>query len=541
MAQSALLTRLLTQGTKSVGAIVSRMDSWVNQLTGLGSTLRDKGMASEFQRDVPLTVEQCEALFHGDDMANRIVSAVPDDALREGIDIRPVGVEEEGLDLPEAELEDPEEGPEGQPEGYREPARMDADVAEESEDLPALQARVRELELVDRVREAMTWARCTGGAAVMLLVDGSGTADQPLVEERVTRVAGLAVVDRGDLTPATWYQDPSHPKYGDVETWYINLFNPQGVMVVSNVRVHETRLVMFRGAMTSRRERIRNGGWDHSVLQRSINILRQTNSAWDSVIHMMNDLSQAVFKINGLIDAIAEDDHTKIQKRMAVVDMVRSVARAIVLDSEDEDFKVVERGAVTGVDGLLDKTFLRLAATARMPVTILLGQAPAGLNATGAIDLRWWYDTVRTAQTHEIKPRAEKIIRLLCLELGLDPDGYEVCFPSLWQMTPTEEADLRAKIATADKAYVDMQAVLPEEVTLSRFVRGDYSKGLGQLRVDLESRRRMLAAELAKAEAAANKPDPEPPPPGQLPPGNQPPGQDPEDPEAKPTPPPQGE
>lgn len=519
---TALLRRILQNGAQSAGQAIAKMDGWVNQLTGLGDSLRDKSLGSSFYRQPVLTVDECEALFHHDDLAQVICTAVPEDALREGLLVSRSLDDDGELDLPDVELEDPERAPENEldrdpsaPEatpGRRQDADLAVDVAQDSQ--AWMDQRVRELQLADRLQEAMTWGRTFGGSAILLMVEGSGAPDTPLVDELVTRVSQLAVVDRGDLSAFSWYDDPSQEKYGQVELWSLNLVDSSGAVAVTSVRIHESRLVMFRGAMTSRRERQRNGGWDHSVLQKCINILRQTNQAWDSVIHMMNDLSQAVFKIQGLIDAIAENDHSAITRRMAVVDMVRSVARAIVLDAEEEDFSVVERGAVTGVDGLLDKTFLRLSAAGRMPVFRMFGQSPAGLNATGAVDLRWWYDTVRTSQTHEIKPRAERIIRLVAHEpefLGEDPSQWEVSFPSLWQMTPTEEAALRASIAATDKTYIDAQVILPEEATLARFRGGKYN-GLGPIKVDVEARRRMLAAELVKAQEKATKPDPVPPP-----------------------------
>jgi hypothetical protein len=209
---------------------------------------------------------------------------------------------------------------------------------------------------------------------------------------------------------------------------------------------------------------------------------------------------------------------------MGVVDMARSICRALVMDAENEDFQYIPR-QTAGVGELLDKSWLRLAAAARMPVTILMGQAPAGLNATGAIDLRWWYDTIRASQTHELGPRVERLVRLIAREFGEDPEAWTVEWPSLWQLTPEEEATMRKSVAETDKLYVDMGAVLPEEVTLSRWASGAYST---EMTVDVESRKAMLESELERAQEQAENP-PEPPPmvPGQPPPpvpGQPPPG-----------------
>ncbi len=39
-----------------------------------------------------------------------------------------------------------------------------------------------------------------------------------------------------------------------------------------------------------------------------------------------------------------------------------------------------------------------------MPVTILMGQSPAGMNATGESDFRWHYDRIKSRQTLHIAP-----------------------------------------------------------------------------------------------------------------------------------------
>jgi hypothetical protein len=58
-----------------------RFDGWQNVITGLG-TSRDKGTYAEVVPTI-LSQQQCEDLWRGDDMADMIVTALPNDALRE--------------------------------------------------------------------------------------------------------------------------------------------------------------------------------------------------------------------------------------------------------------------------------------------------------------------------------------------------------------------------------------------------------------------------------------------------------------------------
>lgn len=475
MAKPSLLGNLIDAGEKLIGAV--RLDSWRNTLSSVGDRARDKAAAFFFVRPPLLTAQQCLDLFHFDDLANRICSAVPEEALREGFEI--VAVQEEG------------------------DARDKSDTQKQQK---TLKKAVDSLDLAGKVQEAMIWGRTTGGAAIVLLADGA--PEEPIAEDAV-ELRGLEVVDRTSLSVATKYRKGAFR--GEPETYWINEDSE-----LNGLRIHESRLILFRGVMTARSEKQRNGGWDHSVLQRVINVLAQTNGAWASVISMMQDLSQAVFKMKGLIDAIASDTEESVQKRLTLMDTVRSITNAVLLDAEDEDFSIVERGAATGLDGLVDKLFLRLSSAARMPVAILLGQSPAGLNATGSIDLRWWYDTVRTAQTIEAKPRIERVVRMMARSLfpGQDPNIWCASFKSLWQMSPTEEATYRKTIADTDNVYVQMGAVIAEEITLSRWGSGVYS---ADMQIDLETHNAMREKELERAAAQAEEPPAPPPVPPTLP------------------------
>jgi phage-related protein (TIGR01555 family) len=303
------------------------------------------------------------------------------------------------------------------------------------------------------------------------------------------------------------------PKIGEPEIYYLNLTTQSGIQA-SNVRVHESRIVWFRGASTSRKERITNGGWDHSVLQRLYPVLQQVNGAWGAVMSMMQDMSQAVLKLEGLIDMMGTDRGPEtMQARVQFMNLVRGITRMLVLDaggkdSPGESFDVIERSSVVGAEALVDRLFTRLAAAARMPVTRLMGQSPAGLNATGDADVRWWYDTIRVCQTFEVKPRYLVLVRWVCIELGIEPTGWDATFPPLWQMSPSEEAALRKSIAETDAIYIGAQVVLPEEITLSRWGSGKYST---ETQVDLEVRQ--AALEAAKAAEENPKPPENTPPP----------------------------
>jgi uncharacterized protein len=434
---------------KVVTTTASRVDSWINALTGLG-TLRDKLEYFTVSRGVPLNDNELDTLYNTSDMASRICDAVPDEMLRQGFEVN--------VDADE----DNEEG-------------------DAQEITSGMHMRCDELGVREKYNEAMAWARLFGGSAIYVGADDGQDPREPLNIDGIKSLAFLNVMDKRTLKPLTFYDDPLLPMFGEVRTFEVV---PMGrdskrIVIREHAEIHESRLIIFGGVRTTATLRNELKGWGQSVLQRCKEPLKQFDADWAAVSHLVQDAHQAVFKVKGLIDMIASGEKEALMTRMQLVDMSRSVARAMMIDADDEEFGR-ESIALNGLEGILDKAMLRLAAAARMPATILMAQSPAGLNATGESDIRWFYDTVRSAQMNELRPRLERLVRLIFLSKdgptgGREPTSWSIGFPPLWQMSPRETAELRKMIAETDVAYIDRGVTLPEEITLSRFRPEGYS------------------------------------------------------------------
>jgi uncharacterized protein len=116
--------------------------------------------------------------------------------------------------------------------------------------------------------------------------------------------------------------------------------------------------------------------------------------------------------------------------------------------------------------------------------SLLVGQAPVGLNATGDSDIRFFYDQIR-AEQEGLKAKIEQLIKII----NNDAQGQvSIEFPALWQMTDGEKAELRRMEAGTNHIYLQEGVLLPEEVALKRFSGGEFS-------VDLTSRSELLKSE----------------------------------------------
>lgn len=468
--------------------MVARADGFMSSITGLNDSYRDKTRTFVPYDDPPLDIQTCATLYRGSDLGERIAKALPDKALKQGF-----GLASKNGDL------DPNE------------------MQEQAKEVLAEADRIG---LRDKVFEADVWGRVFGFGGIVIGATGSGPPDEPLDEERATSLDWIMVVDRREMIPDAYYVDPASKKFGEIEFYRITPvtgFGPESearakALASLGLRIHETRVERFGGTLTSRRDRIENAGCDHSVYQRVQKVLQQTDNNWDSVCQLMADMSQGVFWIQGLIKMLAQGNEAEMLTRMQALDKGRSTARAIVLDAEREKFERVAT-PMGGVDEVIMRTWQRLAAAAEMPLTVLFGVSPAGMNATGESDVRLWYDSVQSHREKRLAPRLIRILRLLSKTLGHKaPESWEVSWPSLWQMTAPEQADYRLKTVQADDIEIKNGTVLPEEVALTRYCNGDEFNG-GKLQLDMDARKTALKSAL---EDIVNPPPPVAP---VLPPG----------------------
>lgn len=439
-----------------------RQDSWTNLLTGMG-TIRDKRESAELIPDQH-THEDIDRFVEYDDMAARIVETLPEDMMREGWEVVIEG---------------------------------------DKESAEATMARADELNFDAKLQDALEDSRAHGGAAVLLgTIDGSKDLSQPLDETRIEDIRWLTALPSNDLIARAWYREITEQHYGGVEVFEIReqQFGSQGVIipvVLSNKAqlplVHESRLLKLYGTRLSRRRMRARHGWGGSVLFRCWNVIRDFQTSWNGAAQLLQDFSQAVLKLEGLTEAMESGNESAIIRRAQLIDMSRSIARCVLVgEGEEFERKVTP---IAGLPEMLQQFALRVSAAARMPVSKLFGQAPAGLNATGSADIRFWYDHVKATQRRQALPVINRFLKLLFLAKngptkGVEPENWSVKFNSQYQLTELEKADVMLKAAQADALWVANQVVAPYEVAACRFGGDEF--GL-DLHIDTTDREGLLS------------------------------------------------
>lgn len=413
------------------GVTVLHNDGFVNTITGVGTT-RDKRTYTTHQTEV-VVADLARDLWRGNDLAARCVETYPDEMTRQGWRFQ----------------------------------CDDKDIAEQ------IETAWEELKVKALMRQLLCYENAYGGAAGLLgAIDNSNSWTRELKADKIREFKWITPLEAREVQPKTYYSNPLEAKFGEPKLWTICPQSPTAATRM--VDVHESRLLIFPGIRVTRQHITENRGFGDSVLTRVWNVLRDFDMSWNSAGALLQDFAQAVFKLKGLPELMSNNQSSALRARMEMMDLSRSVLRAILIDHEEE----FERKGVplSGVPDLLDRLMSRMASAADLPITRLMGQSPAGLNATGESDIRGMYDRAKSKQENQLLPHLEKITTLLFPALGIkEPEDWSIHFNPLWQPSEKERADAREVQARTDQIYVDLQVISPEEIRNSRFEGDEYS------------------------------------------------------------------
>jgi phage-related protein (TIGR01555 family) len=428
-----------------------RIDGYVNFFTGLGNALgqTDKVASAELAYTVEKQPEYYEALYESDALARRIVDRPVGDCFRKGFEVTS-------------------------------DAQFDKAALMKAWRSVPIASPMPEYGMDTAFKRAMALAKIGGGSALVLGIDdGSSDTALPLNPKSIRKFRWVQPLSRDALTPYRYY-DKDSDKFGQVEIWRVQWPAMGGGSAVAAF-VHESRMVLFDGEWLTDRSRAQRQGWGASIYRSLEHELKAQGMSWAAMSTMLQDASQAVMKIQNLHAILAEEedgDHT-IEKRMRLIDYCRSVARAIAVDAESEGFEYHDR-TFAGVPDVAYALMFWLSAQTDIPVTLLFGRSPAGLNATGENDVRNYYDKIGTVQTDYLKPRQVHVMGLFMMQRegplkAKPPKNFDIEHRSLWELDDVQKADVRLKVAQADQIYLEHGVALPEEIGVARFGGEKYS------------------------------------------------------------------
>lgn len=421
-----------------------RADSWMNSLTGLGTALdRIRHMNhSSTTRD---SFQHYEELLADDPLAYRIAHLPASEMMRQGF-------------------------------------RLDFGNDAPTELKPQLMADFDRLEGSTHFIQALMLARGVGGSAIFIGADDGQDVSMPLNLKTLRKIRFLKVLSAQDINARAWYTDPNADKFGEAELFDVVVPAPDGGGQQQNLTVHETRLIRFDGIVTTDRRKAVNKGWGDSIFIQLEDRVADFWTAAQGLGNALSDADQAVFKLKGLNEIIkgTPEGEEAIRTKLSILQHGRSVARAVAVDADTEDFKYEGRTFAGYSDGLYALMHV-VSMACGIPVTLLFGMSPGGLNATGDNDVRFFYDSIKGQQVLHVLPRLRRLFECIFAQREgpakgkiPDPTEWSITFVALMQPSPVERADIRLKTSQADELDINNGIVTPGECAKSHFGGDEY-------------------------------------------------------------------
>lgn len=432
--------------------IKARLDVWINQLTGLGIEGRDKSQSSKVVQRL-LSKDQVEALYQVDKMARKVVNLPVDEMFREGFKI--LIKEDKGNEINDW-------------------------IWEELE-------RLNALKLAERL---FKHGRLYGSACLYYGITGQDkSSDKPLPAGPIPGLDYLFVFDRYQLKPKS--QDSELQAdlrdslgFGEPVFYELNIRDAK-----QKQTFHKSRLLRLDGVTLPYSMAKKNQFWGDSVLSATYDSLRDYRSANATIGALGQDLSIPVFKIQDLVEMVAQADEELFKARIKLMQLMASSLNAIVL-RENESYERLSLNA-TGFSEIMKLLRDRLVADTEIPHTLLFNESPGGsLGGTGVSEKTDWYDTVRSKQNTELTPVLMAIIKMICRQKsgkakGEIPKGLAIEYNPLMQLTEKEKLEGKKLQSDIDRTYVEIGVYTPEEVAINRFGSGEYST---ETQLDMEAR-----------------------------------------------------
>ena len=295
------------------------------------------------------------------------------------------------------------------------------------------------------ITNAIRWARLYGGAAAVIVIKGQEEMlDQPLDFDMLMPgcFRGLIIVDRTDgLYPSVELEeDMNDPEFGYPLYYTVNLNTGSNEIV----KIHHSRLLLFRGRILPVQEEINENYWGASELEHIYEELQKRNATSANIAQLVFQANVVALKMGdyGEIIGMGTDaQKARIYEAIQTQNRIRNSFGMMLMSSEDQYEQ--HPYSFSGMAEVYELFMLDMAGAAEIPATKLYGRAPQGMNATGESDMKNYYEMISGLQERILRPAIEKLLPVMAMSIwGEVPDDMEVVFEPLETTTPAERATI---------------------------------------------------------------------------------------------------
>lgn len=309
------------------------------------------------------------------------------------------------------------------------------------------------LGLKKTVQDCLVAARLYGGAAIYI---NTQDADQAKPLEPEAEIRSLVILTPQSLRPEAIVRDINSEYFGKAELYTLSTGEK-----AEQVRIHASRLVVFRGKALptdpSLNVGLSNLAWGDSVLQATIDAVKQMDSTMANIASLVFEAKVDVLRFKGFADLLADNQDAAVIRRLQSQAAMKGINGAVVIDAED-DYEQ-KSASFAGLPEVVAKFQDNVSGAAGIPVTRLYGRAAVGLSGSGDGDERVYYDRIGHDQATEIGPAMRTLDECIVWQaLGSRPPEIYYEWTPLRQMTQAERAEIFSKTATAARSLAGPNA-----------------------------------------------------------------------------------
>lgn len=296
---------------------------------------------------------------------------------------------------------------------------------------------------------------------------------KPLVPKAKVNGKGKARIKNFKVIEPFW----SYPgMYQSANPLDMEFYKPTQWYVMSTV-VHATRLltVVGREMPDMLKPAYSFGGLSLSQMIKPYvdNWLRTRQSVSD-LLHSFSTMVLAT----DMSAVIAGKSPKGFLDRLQIYNQARDNRGILAINKDTEELTNVSTPLGT-LDKLLAQSQEQIASVSGIPLVILLGVTPSGLNASSDGEVRTFYATVKSYQERVYRSPLQTIIDLIQLDIdGTIDQEITFDFIDLWEMSEKDKADIRKSDGDLDVAYVGAGIVDNVEVR-NRIVEDENSPYFG--------------------------------------------------------------
>lgn len=321
---------------------------------------------------------------------------------------------------------------------------------------PDLATELDRLKVLPALSNALRWSLLDGGGALLVLSKDGGSLDQPLDPGNLIEIEELRVVSVAQMRGGQdKYDDPLEKNYGMPVYYEIDWIGGK------QLRVHESRVIEVPGGPITLVAGVdlRQIPWaGRGISPKAIIAIQRYQRGVNWAEKLLERSQQAVHKMKGLAQMLQAKQEDVVRARIDLVDGNRSAINGVAIDGEDD--YTITSAALTGVKDTIGELKDAVAAETGMPVSILFGRSPGGLNASGDSEWDQVFDMTDQLRASRLNPALERVISLIYAQSGVPletVDEWSICWNPLKQQSAAEKAEVDNK--QADTAYKVAQAL----------------------------------------------------------------------------------